>query len=146
MTRPDRPNRDRLAEALERLVAQGERVENGRRAERARDQLRRALEPAASADREDSPSGKSGKPVKRGRGPDPLPLDRVERLDDLLAKREKAGKPRRGPLTLAAIARASGFTEDRVSQGEKLREAGWDLRRSHPDFSGDRNFVYWPQP
>jgi hypothetical protein len=79
--------------------------------------------------------------------PDPLPRDKIEKLDELLEKRALAGNPRKGPLTQTRIAEKAKLKPSRVQQGQALREAGWPLLRSTPDFSTlqDPDGVYWPQ-
>jgi hypothetical protein len=136
----ERPS-DRLATALERLAEQDEHREIERRQQHLLGEINRALEHATPTDREDVLAAPRGL-----RGPDELPLDKVEHLDELLAEREAEGKPRRGRLTLSAIARVAGFNYDRAWQGEQLRELGWKLRRSHPEYSVDHGFVRLPLP
>jgi hypothetical protein len=80
----------------------------------------------------------------RHRPPDPLPLDTIERLETELAKRRDAGKPRRGRLTQSAIARRLGLERHRVQQAEALLKVGWELPRSHPEFSANDGVVRWP--
>jgi hypothetical protein len=143
----DRPD-DRLAEAVERLVEQGEREATDRLHGGLRDELLHRAESArvsAGGEEAPAPAGGVGAPEWR-RVPDQLPLEKVERLDALLAERKRAGKPRRGRLTLASIARQVGFNVDRVRQCEKLRERGWDLRETISGVPVDEGFVRLPQP
>jgi hypothetical protein len=88
-----------------------------------------------------------GKP--RQREPDPLPLDQIDALEkELLVRREARGDRWKAPPehTLEAIAwrMKAPFNYDRVRQGEGLLAVGWDLRKSHPDFSVNDGAVRWP--
>lgn len=132
---------DRLAAALERQARALERQEEERSFDRMRTRMFGRLEKAPPAGREEARPA-----APRWRPPAGLPLERVERLDALLAERKRAGRPPPPSLTLRAIAQRVGFNYDRVRQGEQLRDHGWDLRRSHPDFSVNDGFVRWPQP
>jgi len=80
------------------------------------------------------------------RTPDQLPVDKVTDLKEELVKRREASYPKRGPLTQTAIAARVRLNADRVKQGQKLMEAGWDLLTPHPLFAPDPGFVRWPQP
>jgi len=91
------------------------------------------------------PLDEAGKPKSRKprhRPPDPIPDDTVKRLKWELAQRE--AKPRDREFTQEKIADRLGLDRSRVQQAEALRRAGWDLLRSHPEFSANDGFVRWP--
>jgi hypothetical protein len=79
-----------------------------------------------------------------GQPPDPIPLEIVRALDPLLRERLAAGKPHRGPLTQTRIAERVGLPDWRVAQAQVLIEIGWELQRTHPEFSGVPGAVRWP--
>jgi hypothetical protein len=78
----------------------------------------------------------------RHRPPDPIPLATVKDLKWELAQRK--AKPRDPELTQEKIAGRLGLDRTRVQQAEALEKAGWDLLRSHPDFSANDDLVRWP--
>jgi hypothetical protein len=89
---------------------------------------------------------------ERGMGapPKPLPIESVEKAAVRLREREKvvgAGERASGSLTYEAIAAYANLpNRDRVVQIEELISLGWDLRKSHPDFSAEPGFVRLPTP
>jgi hypothetical protein len=92
------------------------------------------------------PADPQPKPKPRHRPPDQIPESTVKQLKIELVKREAKRKGRRRvpELTQAKIAAIVGLDDTRVQQAEGLREIGWDLLRTHPDFSVDEGFVRWP--
>jgi hypothetical protein len=86
----------------------------------------------------------------RHRPPDPIPRETVKALKLELAKRQACRGNRklvreRG-LTQEEIAERLALTRTRVEQAEALERIGWDLLRSHPEFSAKDDFVRWPSP
>jgi hypothetical protein len=83
------------------------------------------------------------KPAKpHHRPPDPIPTATVKRLKWELVQRR--AKPRDREYTQEKIAARLDLSRPRVQQAEKLESAGWDLLRSHPEFSAKDGFVRWP--
>jgi hypothetical protein len=106
----------------------------------SRERYARVLE-TMDAERESAPaSGKQKKP--RHRPPDPIPEATVKRLMWELAQRK--ARPRDRELTQEKIASRVELHPTRVQQAEALERVGWDLLRSHPEFSVNDGFVRWP--
>jgi hypothetical protein len=86
----------------------------------------------------------------RHRPPAQIPVGTVKELKWQLAQRQAElaqRKPRRErEYTQEKIAERLGLDDTRVQQAEALQRAGWELLRSHPDFSVDEEFVRWPGP
>jgi hypothetical protein len=93
--------------------------------------------------------------AKMGRRPTPLKLASVLKAEERLKARRKVVRPgERAPeksLAYAAIAVHAGLrtatgkpNRDRVAEIEMLMELGWDLRKSHPDFSAEDGWVRLP--
>ena len=80
----------------------------------------------------------------RHRPPDPISEETIKDLKWELAQR----KARRGDRELSQekIAGRLELDRSRIRQAEALELAGWDLLRSHPDFSAKDGFVRWPSP
>jgi hypothetical protein len=88
--------------------------------------------------------------ARRHRPPDQLSLKTVRRCEAELARRQRARKPKTGPLTLEGIAKRlraedPNWNRARVRQAEQLLQVGWPLSRTHPEFSTDEGFVRWPK-
>lgn len=108
------------------------------------DEQRRSLALALMIARgEGSPQRPPAQPPKpRHRPPDPIPEATVKQLKWELAQRKAR---RRGPeFTQEKIAGRLGLDRTRVQQAEALEQVGWDLLRSHPDFSAKDDSVRWP--
>jgi predicted Zn-dependent protease len=79
-----------------------------------------------------------------------LPVDAVRELEALLARRKRTGKPSQEDIAAEVERMAQKvvpkirFDRNRVQQAEGLQAVGWPLLRSHPDFSAESEFVYWP--
>jgi hypothetical protein len=81
-------------------------------------------------------------PKPRHRPPDPIPRATIKDLLWELAQREaRRGDPE---LTQEKIAGRLGLERTRVQQAEALKRVGWDLLRSHPEFSANDDVVRWP--
>jgi hypothetical protein len=89
---------------------------------------------------DDAGQPKARKP--RHRHPDPILETTVKQLKWELAQRK--AKPRDREFTQEKIAARLELDRTRVQQAEKLERAGWDLLRSHPEFSANDEFVRWP--
>jgi hypothetical protein len=89
---------------------------------------------------DDAPAAQQPKP--RHRHPDPIPDETIKQLKWELAQRK--AKPRNREFTQEKIARRLGLDRTRVQQAEALQRVGWDLLRSHPEFSANDGFVRWP--
>ena len=89
---------------------------------------------------------KEGLSKPRHRPRSPIPMKKVTTLERELDEREKRRNPARGPWTLNAISHRVELTRDRVTQAVEIRGLGWDLWKSHPDFSTDEDHVVWPYP
>ena len=85
-------------------------------------------------------------PKRRHRPPDEVPEDTVRGCVEELHKRERAGRPKSGPLTLGAIAERVKLPRTRVKQFEELVEVGWSPLRTHPHFVAAPGYVRLPQP
>jgi hypothetical protein len=84
----------------------------------------------------------------RHRPPDSISKATVKRLMSELEQRRACRGDRkliqeRG-LTQEGIARKLTLDRSRVQQAEALKRVGWDLLRSHPQFSANDEFVWWP--
>jgi hypothetical protein len=94
--------------------------------------------------------GETAKAHPRHRPPAQIPVDTVKDLKWQLAQRQKElaqRKPRgKREYTQEKIAESLGLDDTRVQQAEALQHRGWDLLRTHPDFSVDEGFVRWPGP
>jgi hypothetical protein len=95
--------------------------------------------------RQKPPSSKT----PRHRHPDEIPKVTVKQLMWDLGRRktELAGRkklPHGSDLTQEKIAARFDLDRSRIQQAEKLVAAGWDLLRSHPEFSANDEFVRWP--
>jgi hypothetical protein len=86
---------------------------------------------------EEAPSAKP-----RHRPPDPIAEATVKQLKWELAQRRT--KRRDPELTQEKIAARLGLDRTRIQQAEALEKVGWDLLRSHPEFSAFDEFVSWP--
>ncbi|MGZ4254813.1 MAG: hypothetical protein ACXVS6_22690 [Solirubrobacteraceae bacterium] len=143
--------RDRLAEAMERWVALGERQEAERRLQRAKDELRGWLAQVGS-DPDDPPPKPPGRSQGRPRGSTPIPLELAERLDVEIRQHHK--NPESNHHTYGAIiarierdypalpVKARGL----VQRAVRLMEKRWPLTESDPDFRARTGFVSWPNP
>jgi hypothetical protein len=78
----------------------------------------------------------------RHRPPDPIPEATVKQLKWELAQRR--ARPRDPELSQEKIARRRELDRSRIQQAEALERIGWDLLRSHPEFSALDGFVHWP--
>ena len=93
----------------------------------------------------DGPEPRARRP--RHRPPDAIPIATVKRLMWDLAQRkaQRKARPRVDPeLTQEKIGERLELNRSRVQQAEALERVGWDLLRSHPEFSADDGFVRWP--
>lgn len=95
---------------------------------------------------EDEPAAEEQPKAKkpRHRPPDPIPRETVKNLQWELGQRR--AKPRDPELTQEKIALRVRLDRSRILQAEALQRAGWDLLRTHPDFSAEDGFVRWPSP
>jgi hypothetical protein len=97
---------------------------------------------------EPSSARSRGKP--RHRHPDPIPVDTVKTLKLELERRRACSGNRKlireRELQQDRIAQRLALERPRIQQAEKLQRVGWDLLRSHPEFSANDGFVRWPQP
>jgi hypothetical protein len=85
----------------------------------------------------------------RYRPPEELERDKVKQLMFELAQREAelgggARVLRGSEFTQEKIAARLGWDRTRVQQAESLQRLGWELLRSHPQFSALDEFVRWP--
>jgi hypothetical protein len=78
----------------------------------------------------------------RHRPPAPVPETKIKQLKWELAQRKR--RPGDRELTQEKIAGRLGLGRMRIQQAEALERAGWDLLRSHPEFSAKDDFVRWP--
>lgn len=83
-------------------------------------------------------------PARRQGQPDPIPVEKIEKLERELKDRRAAGNPTRGQLTQTNIAERLGLDRHRVAQAEGLLGAGWDLLASRPDVAANDGYVRWP--
>jgi hypothetical protein len=81
---------------------------------------------------------------RRHRPPGPIAVATVKDLKWQLTQR--ATRPKDREFTQEAIAARLGLDRSRVQQAEALELAGWDLLRTHPEFSAEEGFVRWPSP
>jgi hypothetical protein len=93
---------------------------------------------AAEMPKAASPSAK--KP--RHRHPDPISRATIKRLMLELAQRK--ARPRDRDFTQEKIGGRFGLDRSRIQQAEGLMRVGWDLLRSHPEFSANDDLVRWP--
>jgi hypothetical protein len=98
------------------------------------------LRDAATSEVEEEPPEK--KP--RHRPPEQIPKVTVQKL--MLELEKRRTRPHDPELTQEKIGERLKLHRSRVQQAEALRRAGWDLLRSHPEFSADAGFVRWPSP
>lgn len=95
---------------------------------------------------DESRQAKVAKP--RHRHPAPISKDTIKKLKWELAKRreELAQQKPRGEreYTQEKIAERLELDDTRVQQAEALHHVGWELLRTHPEFSVDEGFVRWP--
>jgi hypothetical protein len=85
----------------------------------------------------------------RHRPPDPIARATVEALKAELVQRKalaRGVKRGEGEHSQEKIANRLGLSRSRVQQAEALERVGWDLLRSHPEFSAVDDFVRWPNP
>jgi hypothetical protein len=86
----------------------------------------------------------------RHRPPEPIARATVEALKAELAQRKaeraRGVKRGQGEHTQEKIANRLGLSRTRVQQAEALERVGWDLLRSHPEFSAVDDLVRWPNP
>jgi hypothetical protein len=93
------------------------------------------------------PRLKDGQPKPRKprqRPPGQISRAAVQAL--MLELERRKAKPRDRELTQRRIAARVGLNQARVQEAEELRGLGWDLLRTHPDFSIEDGFVRWPTP
>jgi hypothetical protein len=81
-------------------------------------------------------------PEPRHRPPDPIPEATVKDLKWELAQRK--ARPGDREFTQEKIAGRLELDRSRIQQAEALERVGWDLLRSHPEFSASDGFVRWP--
>src|SRR5262249_32916759 len=79
-----------------------------------------------------------------GGTPSQIPRATVQEL--MLELERRKANPRDPELTQLRIAERVGLNPARVQEAEALRGIGWDLLRTHPDFSIEDGFVRWPTP
>jgi hypothetical protein len=78
----------------------------------------------------------------RHRPPAPIARASVQQLTLELAQRK--ARPHDRELTQENIAYRVKMDRSRIQQAEALERVGWDLLRSHPEFSANDGFVRWP--
>jgi hypothetical protein len=81
-------------------------------------------------------------PKPRHRPPDRIASGTVKQLKWELAQRKTRRDDRE--FTQEKIAGRLELDRTRIQQAEALERVGWDLLRSHPEFSARDEFVRWP--